>query len=170
MIRFKNRLLVGITCCTIVFFTFMLTGCSAKVTTDISSYGDTKIVVKGIETSDITVTPDHLASLKCVKASGTSQSGEGAEVTGVGPTLATFLEEYGYRQEDFSSIVFIASDGYTTTLNHQFLLAHQTIILSVSNQDTRLSKDEMPIRILIPDAESSNWTKMVVEMKFTKAE
>jgi hypothetical protein len=170
MTRLWNRLLLGIICCTIVLFAFMLAGCSVKVTTDISSYGDTKIVVKGIETSDITVTPDHLASLKCVKASATSQSQKGGKVTGVGPTLATFLEEYGYEQSDFSSVVFKASDGYATTLDHQFLLTHQTIILSVSNQDTILSKDEKPLRVLIPDAESSNWTKMVVEMIFTKAE
>lgn len=154
--------------CIVMLLSLVIVGCGAKVTTDISSYGDTKIVVKGIGSSDITVTPNQLATLSCVKASGTSQSKKEIKITAVGPTLDTFLKEYGHQQSDFSSIVFKASDGYMTTLSRQFLSTHQTIILSISNGDTILSKDEKPVRLFIPGAASSNWTRMVIEITFIK--
>lgn len=148
----------------IITLSCIAAGCSAEVTADISDYGKTEIQITGIKDKAFIITPDRLADLKCTKASGEVESTK-KTVTAVGPTLDTFLEQYGHGQTDYDEIIFIASDGYTTVLDNSYLTNHDSIILSVANGEKALNDSEKPLRLLIPDGKSSDWTKMILNFQ-----
>lgn len=140
-------------------------GCDASVRADLSAYGDEAIRIIGLGAEDLTVTPKELAKLDCESQSATGKTQKAGTVYGVGPTLDTFLAQYNKKQTDFQKIIFKAKDGYTITLGPQDLKKY-TIILSVANGKKPLSEQEAPLRLLIPEAESGKWIRMVNEIKF----
>lgn len=148
--------------CLILWFA---AGCDTAVRADLSAYGDEPIRISGLAAEDFTVTPHELAGLDCASQSATGRTQKAGTVHGVGPTLETFLAQYNKEQTDFQKIIFRAKDGYTITLGPQSLQKY-AIILSVANGKKPLSESEAPLRLLIPEAESSKWVRMVIEIEF----
>ncbi len=152
----------------LLFFCLMLwfaSGCGTPVQADLSTYGDEPILIRGLSAEEFTVTPHELADLDCASQSATGRTQKAGTVHGVGPTLETFLAQYNKRQTDFQKIIFQAKDGYTVTLGSQSLQKYE-VILSVAHGKEPLSENEAPLRLLVPEAESSKWVRMVTAIEF----
>jgi len=145
--------------------TWIATGCGTSVQADLSDYGDEPIRISGLAAEEFTVTPYELAELDCTAQSATGRTQKAGTVHGVGPALGTFLAQYGKDQTDFQKIIFRAKDDYTITLGPRDLQEY-TIILAIADGKNPLSEHEAPLRVLIPEAESSKWVRMVVEIEF----
>ena len=142
-----------------------LVSCGAKLP-DISEYGDTPITIVGLLDEDFTITPNELAKLKFESSSATGASAKAGTVKGVGPSLITFLAGYGKTPADFKTIRFTAYDAYTIRLagdKH----TDDMVLFAISGASAPLPKGEQPMRLIIPDADSSQWIYGVVRIEFT---
>jgi DMSO/TMAO reductase YedYZ molybdopterin-dependent catalytic subunit len=144
-----------------------LSGCRARVKADISAYGETPIEVSGLKEEDFIITASDLAELDCVTATTTGRSAKAGTVNAVGPLLGTFLADYGKTVDDFKKIRFIAADGYRTVLKGEYLTDYDQI-LSVAAGNEPLPAPEQPLRLVIPDAESSMWVYAVIRIEFVE--
>lgn len=143
-----------------------LGGCG-KADTDaaISEYADAEIVISGLADREFAVTPGELAKLDVVSATGVGQSAKAGTVRGAGPTLETFLAQYGRSPDEFALARFIASDGYRVTL-HEKSLAESEIIMAITSGGGALPQSERPMRLIIPGAESNRWIYAVERIEF----
>lgn len=143
----------------------MCSGCHDKVQADISSYGDTPIKIIGLTEEDFTVTPNELAELKCVKMSASGKTEKSGHVNSVGPLIDTFVAKYDKKLTDFKKIKFLAKDSYQVSFSGDSLTDY-TITMSVANGKDPLPESMQPMRLLIPEAESSNWVYGVIQIEF----
>lgn len=160
--RYLKRFLIlsffiAILCC--------FTGCKANI----SEYENEKIQITGLLEEDFYITPAELAEMKCTEAVAHGKTAKAGTVQAYGPTLATFLAEYGKAVEEFYSVKFTAKDDYTVTLGRQ-TLENDDVILAISRGSKPLYEDQQPLRILIPNADSGKWTYMVNQIEFTYKE
>lgn len=150
-----------------VFVISLFTGCSATVKADISEYKDSEITIAGLTEEEFTVTPEELSQLKCKKKTlSTTSKGRKVTQNAIGPTLETFLENYGYSLDDIEEVIFVASDGYTKSYDSDFFLVHDEIILSVASGNDPLEEEDQPVRLAIEDVMPDNWVKGVVRIQF----
>ncbi len=140
-------------------------GCGAALRADLSAYQDEPIRVSGLTDEDFTITPGELARLDCEAASAAGRTQKAGTIYGIGPTLDTFLAQYNRKQTDFSKIIFTAKDGYYSSLSSRSLEKY-VIILSLANGSEPLSENEAPLRLVIPEAESNRWVRMVTAIEF----
>lgn len=145
---------------------FSLTACGDG-RPDISAYEDMPILIRGLAEDDFEITPAELAEMECVSGSGTGDSEKAGTVEGYGPTLDSFLSEYGKQRSDFSKIKFTGKDGYKKTIWGE-MLEDREIIFSLSNGKEPLNEIETPMRLLIPGEEPGYWVYSVVEIEFIK--
>jgi DMSO/TMAO reductase YedYZ molybdopterin-dependent catalytic subunit len=146
----------------------VLTSCGAKLP-DISAYGDTPIEVSGLLDEDFTVTPNVLAKLKLDTSTATGATAKAGTVSGIGPTLITFLEQYGRVPADFKYIRFIASDEYRITLagnKH----TDDVVLFAIAGNGKPLPEPERPMRLIVPTAESNQWIYSVIRIEFVPDE
>jgi hypothetical protein len=134
-----------------------LTACSPRI--NLGDYGDTPIAVAGITDEEFTVTPRELSALELERQSsgGSAKSGT---VRAAGPSLRTFLASCGVAPEDVKLVRFFAYDEYQITLWGEDI-AKWDVIMSIS----ALSEGEQPLRLLIPQAESSQWIYGIVRIE-----
>jgi hypothetical protein len=151
----------------VLILALTLSGCGSEP--DISEYEDVPILIKGLEAQDFEITPGELLKMECVSGEDTGGSDKAGTVTGYGPDLDSFLSEYGRKRSDFSKIRFLAKDEYKKTVWGE-MLENSEIVLSVANGNEPLRESEMPMRLLIPGAESSYWVYGVVEIEFIEKE
>ena len=142
-----------------------LTACGGKA--DLSAYGDTPITVSGLLEEDFTVTPNELAALECVSRTATGATAKAGTVRAYGPLLDTFLAQYGCRAADFYKIRFLCADDYKAVLRDEYLTDYE-IVLAVAYQDGPLPEEMRPLRLLIPEAESSKWAYAVTRIEFER--
>lgn len=143
----------------------MLVSCG---TADISAYQDQKIEIVGLLDEDFYVTPAELAQLECTSATAHGKTAKAGTVKAYGPTLDTFLAQYGKTVDEFRSIRCVASDDYVVTLGRASWEKYD-IILSIANGSKALYDNQQPMRIVIPGANSGNWIRAVARMEFTYA-
>jgi len=154
----------------LVMITWLGAGCSTSVRADLSSYGDEPIRISGLtDDEDFTVTPKELAKLECESGSATGKTQKAGTVCGVGPTLDTFLAQYNRQQTDFQKIIFRPKIVIPITLGPRDLQEY-IIILSLANGNKPLSENEAPLRLVIPEADSGKWVRMVIEIEFVPKE
>jgi hypothetical protein len=163
-----RRCLLGITAAVLFLCAGfgLLTGCGGGQA-DISAYGDAPIEIAGLAEEEFTVTPNGLAALPCVARSATGATDKAGTVKAVGPLLDTFLAEYGKKASDFNRIRFIADDAYRVVLRDEYLTDYE-VVLSVASGKDPLPESERPLRILIPEAESSMWEYACVRIEFVE--
>ena len=155
---------------TIVIIAFLtalitLTSCGAQKI-NLGDYGDTPIEIVGLLDESFTITPNELAKLKMESATAKGATEKAGTVRGTGPSLTTFLAQYGKTPADFAFIRFTALDAYT----QRFVGASHTddvFIMAITNGSQPLSASEEPMRLIIPDAESNQWIYAVVRIEFT---
>lgn len=141
-----------------------LTACGSK-TADISAYGDTPITIAGLTEEEFTVTPNELAQLDCVSRTATGATAKAGTVNAYGPLLDTFLAQYGCQASDFYKIRFLCADQYKVVLRDEYLTDYE-VVLSISNGSQPLEDSLQPMRLLIPEAESSMWAYSVIRIEF----
>lgn len=142
-----------------------LDGCGTHVKADISAYGDTPIEISGLKEDDFIITANDLAKLECEAATTAGRSEKVGTIAAVGPLLSTFLADYGKTVGDFTTIRFIASDGYRTVLKGDYLTDYD-LILSVAEGNNPLPSEQRPLRLVIPNAESNMWIYSVIRIEF----
>lgn len=141
----------------------LLAGCG---TADISAYGDSQILITGLTEEDFYITPNELMAMECTSATATGKSAKAGTVQAYGPTLETFLAQYGKTLDEFKSVKFYASDDYTVTLG-RVTWEKYDVILSVAEGSKPLPEYQWPLRILIPGGDSGNWVRLVTKIEFT---
>ena len=142
-----------------------LTGCAA----DISAYEDSPILVTGLLEEDFCITPGELAALECTEATAVGKTAKAGTVQAYGPTLETFLAQYGKPLDEFKSVRFTASDDYVVTIG-KVSWDKYDVILSISQGSKALPDYQQPLRIVIPGGDSGNWVRCVTTIEFTYAE
>lgn len=142
-----------------------LTGCGKA---DISAYSDQQILISGLLEEDFYVTPAQLAELKCVSTTTTGNTAKAGTVKAYGPTLETFLAQYGKKLSDFKAIRFKASDDYSVTIGKASWEKYD-VILSIASGSDPLDEWQQPLRIVIPGGDSGNWIRLVTRIDFQYA-
>ncbi len=130
---------------------------------DISEYGDDPILISGLLDEDFFVTPNELAELKCVSEVGVKKSDP---VLIYGPTLETFVAEYGRTLDDFYSVSIYAYDNYTVTIGKATWNKYE-VILCISDGNEPLAEDHRPLQLAIPGARAHSWIYQIKEIEFT---
>ncbi len=156
----------------IIFGIVFLLGCDAKTDENtIADYSNEEITVSGLADEDFTVTVADLAALDSVERSASAQRSNGEEVSidAVGPLLDTFLAQYGKSQSDFTSIRFTAFDKYSITVDSQ-VLDNREIVLAVADGGDALSKDDQPLRVVIPGERAMYWVRHLCRIDFESGE
>ncbi len=144
----------------------LLSACGKK-TADISAYAETPIAIAGLTEAEFTVTPAALAALDCVSRTATGATAKAGTVNAYGPLLNTFLAQYGCSAADFYKIRFLCADGYKVVLRGEYLTDYE-IVLAVSAGSEPLTEAQRPLRVLIPEAESSKWAYSVIRIEFER--
>jgi len=148
--------------------TLLLASCtSSRTAADISEYIDEEITISGLLDEEFTITPGDLLELECVSRTATGATAKAGTVSATGPLLDTFLAQYGYKASDFDRIRFLAKDAYRTLLRNEYLTDYD-VVLAVSSGKEPLAEDLRPMRLLIPEAESSMWIYGVVRIEFER--
>ena len=153
-------------CLAVLLLLFSVAACGNK-TADISDYGDTEIAITGLTDKDFTVTPNKLETLECVSRTATGATAKAGTVDAYGPLLNTFLAQYDCKASDFYKIRFLASDGYKVVLKGEYLADYE-VVLAISCGKEPLPEAQRPLRILIPEAESSMWEYSVTRIEFVR--
>ena len=136
------------------------------------TYSTVGISIVGIEDEPFTVTPADLAALPSVTqtVSGQGQGEGGASkagtVTATGPTMETFLAQYGLAPTDFTRIKVVCKDDYDVILARDSL--ESEVILTVAMGNTPLDPYQQPLRLVLPDESSSQWGYGVIRIEFEK--
>ena len=138
---------------------------TVTVKADISEYGDTPITIVGVKDTEFQVTANELSQLPCISQSASGKTEKAGTIRAVGPTLETFLAQYGKDVSDYTRIRFEATDGYKKGFLQEELTTHE-FILAVANGDLPLGKEEAPLRLIIPGAASDQWVRMVIRIEF----
>lgn len=141
----------------------LLPGCGKA---DISDYADRKILVTGLLEEDFYITPGELAQLECVSATARGNSEKAGTVHAYGPTLETFLAQYGKSLSEFKKLRIVAEDGYTVTLG-RVTWDKYDVILSIAAGSRPLPDYQQPLRVVVPGGDSGNWVRLVTELQFT---
>ena len=148
------------------FATLLLASCiSSPTAADISDYINDEITISGLLDEEFTITPGDLSELECVSRTASGATAKAGTVSATGPLLDTFLKQYGYKASDFDRIRFIAKDAYRTLLRNDYLTDYD-VVMAVSSGKEPLSEDLRPMRLLIPEAESSMWIYGVIRIEF----
>lgn len=132
---------------------------------DIAAYENETITVHGLKEEDFTVTPADLMAMKCVSRQDTGATAKAGTVKAYGPLLTTFLEHYGTSLEQVDRVRFFCKDDYKIVLKDEYLTDYE-IILSVASGSEALGEKEQPLRILVPEAESSKWAYGITNIEF----
>ena len=75
------------------------------------------------------------------------------------------MAQYGKTAADFYKIRFLCADGYKTVLKDDLLTDYE-VVLAVQNSNSPLQESMRPLRLLIPEAESSTWAYSVIRIEF----
>ena len=143
----------------------------AILTADISTYEDVPITIEGLTEEPFTVTPAELAKMKklSIKVDVHEQElapDEEPELgKAVGPTLETFLDEYGVELDDVRSMKVYSESEKSTAYVHT--LEENTIVLSVANGRVPLHEKEAPLRIAVEDTDADAWSGWIRRIVFT---
>jgi hypothetical protein len=89
------------------------------------------------------------------------------EVTYVGVTLGTILEEAGFSPSDLSAVKAIASDGYSVNYDAG-LFTREDVIVAYATVDGSLTEDDGTFRMVLPGEEGKLNVRMLSELKVTK--
>ncbi|MGI6497418.1 MAG: molybdopterin-dependent oxidoreductase [Oscillospiraceae bacterium] len=149
-----------------LFCVLILSACGpVRVTADLSAYGDTPITIAGLGETEFQVTANALSGLACVSQGVSGKTAKAGSIQAVGPTLETFLAQYGKKISDFTRIRVEAKDGYKQGFLQEKLQEY-TFILAVANGNQPLGEEEAPLRLIIPGAPSNEWVRMVTRIEF----
>ena len=89
------------------------------------------------------------------------------EVTYVGVSLATLLEEAGFSTADLSAVKATASDGYSVNYDSG-LFTREDVIVAYETVDGSLTEDDGTFRMVLPGEEGKLNIRMLAELKVSQ--
>ncbi|MEG1501278.1 MAG: hypothetical protein RR396_04910, partial [Clostridiales bacterium] len=110
---------------------------------DIAAYEQETVLITGLTAEDFNITPGQLAKMDCIQGDGVGKSAKAGIIKGYGPTLGSFLAEYGQERKNFSKIRFTSKDGYQKSLGEK-MLKDGEVILSIANGMASLGENQRP--------------------------
>jgi hypothetical protein len=133
---------------------------AAESLTTLYAVAQTALVPSGFKT--LAVSEQNALQTLTVEVSTCSVTvdAKSGTVRAAGPSLKTFLASYGIAPEDVRLVRFLAYDEYRITLFSEDI-ANWDVVMSISP----LAKSEQPLRLLIPQAESSQWIYGIVRIE-----
>lgn len=137
-----------------LFSVLLLSACSAGGGT--TSGGNAALVVTDGET-EVTYTAEDLQALGADQATFN-------DVTYLGVPLKTLLEDAGFEPQSLRAVKVSAVDGYTFNYDPATFLLPDTLV-AYARLDGPLAEDELPFRMVLPNAEGKLNVRMVTEIK-----
>jgi hypothetical protein len=116
--------------------------------------GDIALRISGAVETELSWTEEQVREMDTIKVESTNKSGEASTYTGV--PINTLLDMAGL-QEDASTVVYVADDGYTAEVELAELQACEDCIVSFRNQGG--------FSIVMPDFSGKLQVKGVVEIQ-----
>jgi hypothetical protein len=134
-----------------VLFALTVSACAPKTT----AAGDILTVSQG-DTS-VTYTADDLQALGEVQATF-------KDVTYVGVPLSVLLQDAGFDPQTLQAVKVVAVDGYSVNYDPATFLAQDTLV-SWARADGPLGDDEVPFRMVLPNAEGKMNVRQITEIQ-----
>ncbi|MEG1584634.1 MAG: molybdopterin-dependent oxidoreductase, partial [Anaerovorax sp.] len=162
----KNIVLISLML--LLLASVLFSGCQNDATSSKEyDYGQQEILITGLEEKEFTITVEELTRLDSVteKAEANRFNGESVKIKAHGPTLNTFLKQYGKKQSDFAAIRFTASDQYAIAVPNE-ILQKRDIILTYADGGNPLIKEDQPLRAVIPGERAMYWVRMLKRIDF----
>lgn len=125
-----------------------------------------KIVISGLESTDIEVMVTEIKDLESVTidATSVSSSGEENQFTVTGPLFDDLLKKYGKSQGGLVGIRLVAGDGYSIEVPAD-VLQSRDLILAHTIDGQPLDEKTRPIRVIIPDERAMYWIRNLVKIE-----
>jgi hypothetical protein len=125
-----------------------------------------KIVISGLESTDIEVTVEEIKDLEpvTVDATAVSSSGEENQYTVTGPLLDDLLKKHGKSQSDLAGIRLVAGDGYSIEVPPE-VLQSRDLILAHTIDGQPLDEKTKPIRAVIPEERAMYWIRNLIKIE-----
>lgn len=150
----KRLTILALFLCTII-----VTACTSPnspATQDSSSTETPTLVISGGEISK-SYTRTDLETLPATQAAF-------KDVTYVGVTVTTLLQDAGFDPAQLKAVKAVASDGYAVNYDPGQIFADD-IILAYARADGDLTKDDGNFRLVLPNAEGKLNARMLVELQ-----
>jgi hypothetical protein len=150
----------------LAMFALLLAGCGGDPSS--LSYLSSEIEIAGVEDAEFSVTVESLTQLDTVskRAEGARSNGDIVKITAVGPTLDTFLAQYGKKQTDFTTVRFVAEDGYSIAVPQE-ILEKREIVLAYMDGNTAFDRGQSaPLRAVVIGERAMYWARMVCRIEF----
>jgi len=141
----------------LVLLALLLTACSSGGTTS-GDGGDVLRVTDGTNEKSFSV-----ADLEKLPVTESTFN----EVTYVGVTLSTLLEEAGFSVADLKAVKATASDGYSVNYDSG-LFTREDVIVAYATADGALTADDGIFRMVLPGAEGKMNIRMLAELKVSQ--
>jgi hypothetical protein len=125
-----------------------------------------KIVISGLESTDIEVSVEELKGLDLVTVDATSISSTGEEnqYTVTGPLFDDLLKKHGKSQHDLVGIRLVAGDGYSIEVPSE-VLQSRDLILAHTIDGQPLDEKTRPIRAVIPEERAMYWIRNLIRIE-----
>jgi hypothetical protein len=141
----------------LILLALILTACSSGGTTS-EDVGEALLVTDG--------TTEKSFSVSDLKAFPVTESTFN-EVTYVGVTLSTLIEEAGFSVGDLKAVKATASDGYSVNYDSG-LFTREDVIVAYATADGALTADDGVFRMVLPGEEGKLNIRMLVELKVSQ--
>jgi hypothetical protein len=140
-----------------ILLALILTACSSGGTTS-EDVGETLLVTDGTTEKSFSV-----ADLKALPVTESTFN----EVTYMGVSLSTLIEEAGFSVGDLKAVKATASDGYSVNYDSG-LFTREDVIVAYATADGALTADDGVFRMVLPGEEGKLNIRMLVELKVSQ--
>ena len=164
----------------LIVLTLVAAACSAPPETPAGNGGQVegqpsgqegeKIVISGLESTDIEITVEEIKNLESVTVEATSvnSSGEENKYTVTGPLFDDLLKKYGKSQKDLAGIRLVAGDGYSIEVPPEILQSRDLILAHTINGKP-LDERTRPLRAVIPEERSMYWIRNLAKIEILES-
>ena len=149
----------------IIVLSLFLLSCSADPTN--LKYLDKEVVVTGLTDEAIPLKISDFVAMEATKekAEGLRSNGDVVKFTAVGPSIDTLLKEYGKTREDYTSVRFSATDGFSVIIPKE-VFKNRQIVLAYMNGNKALDKYNVPLRVIVVGERAMYWARMLDKIEF----
>ena len=137
----------------------MLSACASPASTNSSSTAIPQLIVSAGETSKA-YTPADLEALASTQSTFN-------DVSYVGVSVSTLLQDAGLYLDDVKAVKALASDGYSVNYDPSQVFTPE-VIVAYARVDGELAADDGTFRMVLPDEEGKLNVRMLVELQVIK--
>jgi DMSO/TMAO reductase YedYZ molybdopterin-dependent catalytic subunit len=142
----------------LILFAFVAAGCAAKSTPAPAAAGDQLKVGDGATSKTYTI-----ADLQALTAS----TAVFKDITYKGVVLKTLLADAGFNIDEVKAVKVVASDGFSTNYDAS-IFTRDDVLVAYAAQDGALTADDGSFRMVVPNGEGKQNTRMLVDIQVVK--